>query len=57
MFSRNGFIKEMALCFKPTAALKVPAYANDGGEEPEVAGAYVVDEAGNALANWLLHRK
>ena len=26
--------------------LEVPAFANDGGEEPEVAGAYVVDEKG-----------
>ncbi|MBD2751273.1 AraD1 family protein [Spirosoma validum] len=26
--------------------LDVPEYANDGGEEPEVAGAYVVDETG-----------
>lgn len=27
-------------------ALPVPAYANDGGEEPEVAGVYVVDKEG-----------
>jgi len=27
--------------------LEVPAYANDGGEEPEVAGIYVVDNHGN----------
>ncbi|SOD99272.1 AraD1 family protein [Spirosoma fluviale] len=27
-------------------SLEVPAYGNDGGEEPEVAGAYIVDEAG-----------
>ena len=26
--------------------LKIPAYANDGGEEPEVAGVYIVDENG-----------
>ncbi|TDH27287.1 GguC protein [Segetibacter sp. 3557_3] len=26
--------------------LEVPAYANDGGEEPEIAGVYVVDERG-----------
>jgi hypothetical protein len=26
--------------------LEVPAYANDGGEEPEVAGVYVIDEQG-----------
>ncbi|GAB3949854.1 GguC family protein [Spirosoma harenae] len=26
--------------------LEVPAYGNDGGEEPEVAAAYVVDETG-----------
>lgn len=26
--------------------LEVPPYGNDGGEEPEVAGAYVVDETG-----------
>jgi len=27
--------------------LKVPPYAEDGGEEPEVAGAYLIDSAGN----------
>lgn len=27
--------------------LTVPPYANDGGEEPEVAGVYVIDENGN----------
>src|SRR5687768_2885680 len=27
-------------------ALSVPAYANDGGEEPEVAGVYIVDKIG-----------
>ncbi|GAB3041725.1 AraD1 family protein [Spirosoma pulveris] len=27
-------------------SLAVPEYGNDGGEEPEVAGAYIVDEAG-----------
>jgi hypothetical protein len=27
--------------------LPVPSYADDGGEEPEVAGIYVVDENGN----------
>ncbi|MCE7039591.1 AraD1 family protein [Dyadobacter sp. CY312] len=26
--------------------LEVPAYANDGGEEPEIAGIYIVDEEG-----------
>lgn len=26
--------------------LEVPAYANDGGEEPEIAGVYVVDKSG-----------
>ena len=26
--------------------LLVPAYANDGGEEPEVAGVYIIDKAG-----------
>lgn len=26
--------------------LEVPAYANDGGEEPEIAGIYVIDEDG-----------
>lgn len=26
--------------------LEVPAYANDGGEEPEIAGVYVVDDNG-----------
>lgn len=27
-------------------ALEVPPYANDGGEEPEIAGVYVIDEEG-----------
>ena len=27
--------------------LEVPPYAEDGGEEPEVAGAYLIDSAGN----------
>jgi len=27
--------------------LLVPAYGNDGGEEPEIAGAYIVDETGH----------
>lgn len=27
-------------------ALSVPAYANDGGEEPEVAGVYIIDKTG-----------
>ena len=28
-------------------ALDVPAYADDGGEEPEIAGVYVIDAEGN----------
>jgi hypothetical protein len=28
-------------------ALLVPPYANDGGEEPEIAGAYIIDKLGN----------
>ncbi|WP_229216762.1 AraD1 family protein [Dyadobacter sp. 3J3] len=28
------------------AYLEVPEYANDGGEEPEIAGIYIVDETG-----------
>jgi hypothetical protein len=28
-------------------ALEIPAYADDGGEEPEIAGVYVIDTAGN----------
>jgi hypothetical protein len=28
-------------------ALEIPAYADDGGEEPEIAGVYVIDSAGN----------
>jgi hypothetical protein len=27
--------------------LEVPAFANDGGEEPEIAGVYLIDEQGN----------
>lgn len=26
--------------------LEIPSYANDGGEEPEVAGIYIIDDAG-----------
>jgi hypothetical protein len=28
-------------------ALEVPYYANDGGEEPEIAGLYIIDQKGN----------
>jgi len=28
-------------------SLDVPAYAEDGGEEPEIAGVYIIDPAGN----------
>ncbi|MEO5997038.1 MAG: hypothetical protein ABIQ00_10130, partial [Chitinophagaceae bacterium] len=28
------------------ASLEIPAFGNDGGEEPEVAGAYIVDRNG-----------
>jgi hypothetical protein len=28
--------------------LEVPSYGNDGGEEPEVAGIYIIDHQGNA---------
>jgi len=41
----------------PTAAIQSPAFALDGGEEPEIAGIYVIDGDGNprrlgfALAN------
>lgn len=28
-------------------ALDIPAYAHDGGEEPEIAGVYIIDAAGN----------
>jgi len=28
-------------------SLSVPYYANDGGEEPEIAGLYIIDNAGN----------
>jgi hypothetical protein len=41
----------------PSAALVRPAFAEDGGEEPEIAGIYVIDRNGNpcrvgfALAN------
>jgi len=27
--------------------LDVPSYANDGGEEPEIAGVYIIDSSGN----------
>jgi hypothetical protein len=41
----------------PTADIHSPAFALDGGEEPEIAGIYIIDQAGNprrlgfALAN------
>jgi len=47
--------------------LSVPAYANDGGEEPEVAGVYIVDKTGqpfrigfttgNEFSDHLMERK
>jgi hypothetical protein len=47
--------------------LEVPPYANDGGEEPEVAGVYVVDEdgkpwrigftAGNEFSDHIMEKK
>lgn len=30
----------------PRATLTIPAYAGDGGEEPEIVGCYVIDDAG-----------
>ena len=30
-------------------ALTVPAYGNDGGEEPEIAGIYIIDRNGNPI--------
>jgi hypothetical protein len=30
----------------PRAKLTIPAYAGDGGEEPEIVGCYVIDDAG-----------
>ena len=30
----------------PRAALTIPAYALDGGEEPEIVGCYLIDDAG-----------
>jgi hypothetical protein len=29
------------------STLELPVYGNDGGEEPEVAGIYIIDDAGN----------
>lgn len=29
------------------STLEIPAYANDGGEEPEIAGVYIIDSLGN----------
>jgi len=47
--------------------LEVPAYADDGGEEPEIAGAYIIDAsgeprrigmaAGNEFSDHLLEKK
>ena len=31
----------------PFEALEIPGYAEDGGEEAEIAGVYVIDEEGN----------
>lgn len=33
----------------PGAALTAPAFAGDGGEEPEIAGVYLVDDAGQPV--------
>jgi hypothetical protein len=42
------FYKGNGTCLRAHGqSLEVPAYANDGGEEPEIAGVYVVDEDGN----------
>jgi hypothetical protein len=41
------FYKGNGACLRAHGqTLEVPPYANDGGEEPEVAGVYVVDEEG-----------
>lgn len=31
----------------PNDTLAIPAFASDGGEEPEIAGCYIIDSAGN----------
>ena len=41
----------------PGDTLERPAYALDGGEEPEVAGIYMIDEQGQALAPGLCARQ
>jgi hypothetical protein len=41
------FYKGNGTCLRAHGqTLEVPPYANDGGEEPEVAGVYVIDEEG-----------
>lgn len=41
-YKGNGFILRAH-----GQALEVPAYADDGGEEPEIAGIYIIDPKGN----------
>jgi hypothetical protein len=35
-----------SILVNPGAPLQAPAFAGDGGEEPEIAGVYLIDEAG-----------
>jgi len=46
-YKGNGY--SLKACGQP---LEVPPYANDGGEEPEIAGVYVIDKECTTLANW-----
>ena len=34
-------------------SLTVPNYGNDGGEEPEIAGIYIIDRNGSAGPHWV----
>ena len=44
---RNGFTKALAArCGRTVNRWKYPAYANDGGEEAEIAGVYIVAKDG-----------
>ena len=35
--------------------LEIPAYGEDGGEEPEIAGIYVCDSEWDTVSSWVRH--
>ena len=61
-YKGNGY--SLKACGQP---LEVPSYANDGGEEPEIAGIYIIDEdaqpwrigfsTGNEFSDHIMEKK